>query len=133
MPAFTRRRAAYCLVAAVALGGCTTIERPIGPPVGPVGPQIVINKPGKDTVITSGQAVNFLVTVTSSSGIDSVYTEVVGSSLNSPALVNLQSPATFGLSVPPDRQSGGTLILVVHGNDTLGQVGDTAVRVVQLQ
>jgi hypothetical protein len=93
----------------------------------------VISKPGKDTTMVAGQTVNFLVTVTSSSGIDSVFTEVVGSSLNSPVLLNLESPATFGLSVPPDRQTGGTLILIVHGTDSLGQSGDTAVRVVQLQ
>jgi len=93
----------------------------------------VISKPGTDTIVAPGQTVNFLVTVTSSTGIDSVYTEVVGSSLNSPVLLNLESPATFGVSVPPDRQSGGTLILVVHGIDSLGQSGDTAVRVVQLQ
>jgi len=133
MLGFRRWTAACCLAAAGALGGCTTIERPTGPPVGQVGPRVVISKPGKDTTMVAGQTVNFLVTVTSSSGIDSVFTEVVGSSLNSPVLLNLESPATFGLSVPPDRQTGGTLILIVHGTDSLGQTGDTAVRVVQLQ
>lgn len=127
-------RVALLLGAAVGAGSCTTIDRPTGPGSHePLGPHVQIVKPGRDTSIGLGQTVNFLITVTSTTGIDSIYTDVVGTTINLPPIADVVSPATFGFSVPAAAQTSGTIILRVTAVDKQGQPGDTALRFVQLQ
>ncbi|MEP6472170.1 MAG: hypothetical protein ABJC74_00510 [Gemmatimonadota bacterium] len=125
---------ALWLGAGLLLSGCTTIDRPTGPGAEePVGPHSVIVQPAHDTTIAAGQALNVLVTVTSAHGIDTVYYEVTGATTGLTPLTDVESPVTFGFTVPAGSLLGDAVVIRVNSVDSLGQAGDTAVRFVQIQ
>jgi hypothetical protein len=93
------------------------------------GPTSRIDPPSVDTTLTEGDSFVIGVRTVDSSGVDTVYIEVVGANLSYlPLVAEGRDTINFALSLPTLGLFGRTVSFSVHGVDLLGNIGPTVTR-----
>ena len=120
--------ALLCAVLAVA---CEDRERILIPPPGDgIGPNTVIDQPGRDTTISAATGVVVSAFSRDPDGIDTVYFRTFGPGPTFQPLVpdeDLDS-VRLGLPIGTAHLSNDTIIVQIFATDRRGNRGDTATR-----
>ena len=129
---------ANALLLLALLTGCDERERLTFPSNEPgdddVGPVTRIEVPSVDSFLTEGDPFIVAGRTVDTSGVDTVYFEIVGSGQAFlPVSGEGQDTVAFGLPISTIGRSGTNLFVRVRGVDLLGNQGLTAVRQISIE
>jgi hypothetical protein len=129
------------LLAMAGISGCSE-RAPFDPTGGNGGggggggggaPVTTIDEPSTDTILTAGP--NYFVQglTTDPAGVKTVYFNVVGGLSGFPPLDANSTSVRWGLPLATGALAGRTITVSVYGVDSLGTIGNTAVRSITIQ
>ena len=125
------------LCAGVVMTGCDERDRLTFPtPSDGVGPVTMIDQPnGADTTVPAGPEFFVNGRTIDPDGVDTVYFLVTGGNQNFQPFVPRPASDTvrFGLPLTTTGHSGDTMLVQIHGVDSQGNRGNTAIRQVVVQ
>ncbi|MDQ2669183.1 MAG: hypothetical protein M3Y31_00985 [Gemmatimonadota bacterium] len=126
-----RFSAGAALLCMALLAGCEDRDRLVVPSPGDgVGPQTVIDQPGRDTTITGGQAIIVGAYSRDPDGLDTVYFRTFGPGPSfQPFIPDEGSDSVrLGLPIGTSGLTNDTIIILIFATDLRGNRGDTATR-----
>ena len=130
-----REVAALCAV--VLLVGCEERDRLTFPtPSDGVGPVTMIDQPnGSDTTVSAGPEFFINGRTIDPDGVDTVYFLVTGGNQTFQPFVPRppSDSVRFGLPLTTTGRSGDTMLVQIHGVDSQGNRGNTAIREVVVE
>lgn len=92
------------------------------------GPATVIDIPSRDTVLTEGEPFVLGGRSVDTSGVDTVYFQILGGANYPPLPGEGADTVRFGLLIPTAGRAGQTISVTVHAVDLLGNRGESASR-----
>ena len=126
-----RSAAGSVLACAVLLSACEERDRLLIPSPGDgIGPETVIDQPGRDTTITGGEAVILAAYSRDPDGLDTVYIRTFGPGPSFQPFIpdDGADSVRIGLPIGTSGLSNDTIIVLMFATDLRGNRGDTAAR-----